>query len=216
MTPALAGTGLLADDLYLTAHNETTGRPYLQPRPLGLGLAAALLAELVLAGIITIRRQADVAVISRQAPTDLLARDVVTLIRSEYEPRPLRDWLLFLSRTAAQDVAFRLQRAGYLVQTDRRFPRRAQRWVPAESNSAFAPLLRACSALDADRPLTIHPAVLAGLSMACGLGFRVTEYASFRTTRRLEDVVGQLHPVLGELICQTQAVVDSAVLSHRA
>ena len=46
----LAGTGLLADDLYLMAHNDSTGRPYLQPRATGIGLAGALLAELLLAG----------------------------------------------------------------------------------------------------------------------------------------------------------------------
>ena len=44
------GTGRLADDLYLLAHHEMTGKPHLQPRALGLGLAGALLAELMLAG----------------------------------------------------------------------------------------------------------------------------------------------------------------------
>jgi hypothetical protein len=47
--PALAGTGLLADDLYLVAHHERTGRPLLAPRAVGLGLAGSLLADLVLA-----------------------------------------------------------------------------------------------------------------------------------------------------------------------
>lgn len=28
----LGGTGRLADDLYLLAHHETTGKPHLQPR----------------------------------------------------------------------------------------------------------------------------------------------------------------------------------------
>lgn len=47
--PGLRGTGYLADDLYLIAHHERTGRPLLSPRAAGLGLAGALLAELVLA-----------------------------------------------------------------------------------------------------------------------------------------------------------------------
>lgn len=216
MIPALSGTGLLADDLYLMAHNETTGKPYLQPRALGLGLAAGLLAELVLAEQITIRRQANVAVISRAASSDPLAHDVLTFIRSESQPRPVHDWLLFMARTATEDVAFRLERAGYLVQTDRRLPWRTQRWVPTHAHSAFAPLLRACSALDGSQPPTAHCALLAGLAAAAGLSFRLAEHASSRTTRRLEDVIGQLHPVFSELIRQTQAVVDSAVLSHRA
>ena len=33
--------------------------------------------------------------------------------------------------------------------------------------------------------------------------------------RRLDEAVGQLDPGLRELIAQTQAAVDSALLSHR-
>src|SRR5258708_10794042 len=43
----LGGTGLLADDLWLLAHHEVTGRPLLHTRPLGLGLAAGLLGALM-------------------------------------------------------------------------------------------------------------------------------------------------------------------------
>lgn len=32
----LSGTGRLADDLYLLAHDDVTGRAFLQPRALGL------------------------------------------------------------------------------------------------------------------------------------------------------------------------------------
>lgn len=39
----LSGTGLVADDLYLTAHDDRPGKPLLPPRPLGTGLAGALL-----------------------------------------------------------------------------------------------------------------------------------------------------------------------------
>jgi transcriptional regulator with XRE-family HTH domain len=47
---ALTGTGRLADDLWLLAHHDVTGRPNLHARAAGLGLAGGLLAELVLAG----------------------------------------------------------------------------------------------------------------------------------------------------------------------
>ena len=45
MNTGLAGTSLVADDLYLMAHHEVTGKPFVQPRPLGIGLAAALVAD---------------------------------------------------------------------------------------------------------------------------------------------------------------------------
>ena len=55
----LAGTGLLADDLFLMAHCDRTGKPLLQPRATGLGLAGALLAELTLLGKIRVSSGRD-------------------------------------------------------------------------------------------------------------------------------------------------------------
>ena len=52
MSTRLSGTGRLADDLYLMAHHELTGKPHLQPRAVGLGLAGGLLGELMLSGSI--------------------------------------------------------------------------------------------------------------------------------------------------------------------
>ncbi|WP_433221478.1 GOLPH3/VPS74 family protein [Dactylosporangium sp. CS-047395] len=43
-----------ADSLWLLAHDAGTGRPLLGPRVLGLGLAGALLAELLLGGLVRI------------------------------------------------------------------------------------------------------------------------------------------------------------------
>src|SRR6266700_549479 len=63
----LSGTGLVADDLYLLAHDDRTGKALLPPRPLGTGLAGALLAELMLARLIGLRSDTAV-VISRDAP----------------------------------------------------------------------------------------------------------------------------------------------------
>jgi hypothetical protein len=42
---SLTGTGRLADDVYLLAHHEVSGRPFLHARALGVGLAGAFLAR---------------------------------------------------------------------------------------------------------------------------------------------------------------------------
>ena len=55
MSAGLSGTGRLADDLYLMAHHEVTGKPFVQPRALGTGLAGGLLAELMLGASISLR-----------------------------------------------------------------------------------------------------------------------------------------------------------------
>jgi len=209
----LAGTGLVADDLYLMARHDLTGKPLLQPRPLGLGLAGGLVAELMLGGSIGLRY--DGAVLAgRTWPADDLARRVCDQISAEPEPCPLTEWLAYLARTATPDVAARLEHAGYLTRVRAWVPWRPDRLIPADPDWAFGPLLRIRSALDRSRPFDPREAVLAGLAVACGLGYRLDQYAA-PADHSLEEAVGYLGPDLQELIAQTQAAVDSALLSHR-
>jgi Golgi phosphoprotein 3 (GPP34) len=210
----LTGTGRLADDLYLMAHHDVTGKPLLQPRAAGLGLAGALLAELMLTGKIQIW-PGGVMVADSAPPEDVLARDVLGLVLGEREQHETRTWLLFLARTAAQDVAGRLAQAGYLTRVPARRAWRGQRWVPVDAECAFVPLARVKSALDPSRPLYVHGAALAGLGAACGLGARLALYLPPKTHRALTGAVQRLDPGLREVIAQTQAAVDSALLSHR-
>ena len=85
----LAGTGRVADDLYLMAHHDLTGKPLLQPRPLGLGLAGGA------AGRADAGRQHRPAARRRgrgqpdAGPADDLARRVRDQIAAEPVPRPL-------------------------------------------------------------------------------------------------------------------------------
>jgi hypothetical protein len=212
MSGGLRGTGLLADDLYLLAHDDQSGRSLLQPRPLGIGLAGALLAELMLASSITLW-QADVAVARGPWPDDELQRHVLGVLAGEADPHPLREWLLFLARTAAADVARRLENAGYLARSGGRVPWRPTRWIPVNPDWAFAALLRVRPAADPARPAA-YGAVLAGLATGCGLGFRLDQYRS-SASRTPGDATGWLDAGLRHLIAQVQAAVDSAVLAHR-
>jgi hypothetical protein len=211
----LGGTGRLADDLYLVAHNDVSGRAHLQPRALGLGLAGALLAELMLAGQLGVRRDGIVAVVTGSgAPADWLAGLIRGQVAAEREPHGLRDWLLFLGGTATGKVPRRLEQAGYLTCVPVRWPRRGVRWVPVDRDCAFAPLLRARSALDPSRPVPVTAAALAGLADACGLGQLLLQYAPPGACHP-EQAAGQLHPAMRDLIAQTRAAVDSALLAHR-
>jgi hypothetical protein len=117
----LGGTRLIADHLYLLSHDDRTGRPSLGLRPLSIGLGGALLAELMLGDSIGLQR--DSAIVARRRwPADDLGRRVRDQVAAEREPHPMRDWLLFLGRSAAEDVALRLEGAGYL--------RHVPSWVP--------------------------------------------------------------------------------------
>jgi hypothetical protein len=57
--------------------------------------------------------------------------------------------------------------------------------------------------------------VLVGLADACGLGYRLAEYAPAGVARSMDQVTAQLGPSLRDLIAQTRAAVDSALLAHR-
>lgn len=210
----LNGTGLVADDLYLLAHDDRSGRPLLPPRPLGTGLASALLAEVMLAGWIGLRPDTAVLIGRDVAPAVVYGHVLLRQVAEEPGPLPVRTWLRYLARTAVRDVAVRLEQAGYLTRVRSRVPGRPGRMVPADPDWAFCPVVRARSALDPGREPTLHAAALAGLAVACGLGFRLDQYHS-HADRSIGDAVACLPPDLRQLITQTQITVHAAVLSHR-
>jgi hypothetical protein len=216
VSPGLDGTGRLADDLWLLAHNDITGKPCIQPRPLGLGLAAGLLAELSLAGAVSVGRD-DITVLPvRRPPADVLLSRVLGQVAAEPQAHPVADWLAYLARTAPVGVAHRLEQSGYLAPGTSLLPWRSGRWRPTSRDNAFAPVLRWRAVLDAAQPLTVQGAVLAGLADACGLGFRLAEYTPARALRPLHQALAPLGAGLRGLIAGTKAAVDSAVLTHRA
>jgi hypothetical protein len=222
--PRLAGTGRVADDLYLIAHHEISGRPYLSSRSAGIGLAGGLLAELMAtqAPAVTLHRghmipryRKNGAPVARYArPDDVVSAHVLDLIVAESASRPVRDWLLFLGKTAAADVAGRLEQAGYLTRPAGRMPWRTRPLVPVEGDWSQCALLRAHAALDGTRTLTPYSALLTGLTVACGLGFRFAGLSK-APTRGIEEAAGLLPLPLRDLIAQVQAAADAAVLSAR-
>lgn len=209
----LAGTGLLADDLYLLAHDDYSGRPRLQARALGVGLAGALLGELMLDGMIR-ARGGSLVVIAPVAPRDQLARDLLFELAEERERLPTRDWLAFLGPRAAGPVAARLADAGYLTRVSSRRPWRPGRWVPVDADCAFAPVLRIRPVLEARR-VREPDVLLAGLAAAVGLSARLLQYGPPEGRRHLDEAVLRLSEPLRDLLAQTQAAVDRALLSHR-
>jgi hypothetical protein len=204
----------VADDLYLLGHDDRSGRPLLQPRALGTGLAGALLAELMLTGCIALHHDSTVVITRGTPPGAVGQHALLRQIAGEPGPAPVASWLRFWAATAARDVALRLEQAGYLRHARGRVPWRRGQWIPVDPDAAFAPVLRVRCALDPAQPLTTHTAALAGLMAACGLGFRLSQYQT-QARRPIPGAVAHLGPGLRELIASTQTAVDSAVLSHR-
>ncbi|HMH91658.1 MAG TPA: GPP34 family phosphoprotein [Streptosporangiaceae bacterium] len=211
----LGGTGRLADELYLAAHDDVTGKPRLHPRAVALGIAAALLAELMLGGQLTPAPDGTLAAAPDvPAPADALAGQVLAQVAAEQEPLGTRDWLAFLSQTAAADVAGRLAQAGYLEPVPGRWPRSRDRWVPADQSKAFAAVVRARSALDPARPLTVPAAALAALADAAGLRPLLLQYAP-AAARQPGELTAVLPLGMRDLIAHARAAADSALLAGR-
>jgi hypothetical protein len=211
----LGGTGRVGDDLYLVAHDDRSGRPQAPKRQLGLGLGAALLAELMLGGSICLQH-GHVAIAPRARRPDLeepLAGQVRGLIASEPDLYLVRDWLRLLAQTAARDIADRLAEAGYLMRARSLVPWHPARYIPADPDWAFASLSRVRAALDPRRPFSAREVTLAGLVDASGLSHRLDHDLSRGVSA--ERAVALLPPDLRELIMQTRAAVDRIVLAHR-
>lgn len=201
----LAGTGLIADDLWLAAHHERTGRAYLPPRTLGIGLAGGLLAELLLAECISLTPDALVCA-GRAWPREALTAHLRSVIAAEPGPRPVRDWLLFAARGAPADVGIRLERAGFVCQARSSLPPWRSRRVPVDPNTAFSALVRV------GKPRDVHGAVLAVLAGACGLTFRLTAAGYSPVPGEAARLVP--FPVL-DLMPHVESAVASAVLAQR-
>lgn len=222
--PALAGTGRVGDDMYLIAHHEASGRPCLSPRAAGIGLAGGLLAELLTAPVpaltldhgcvLPLYRNNGNPVARYTRPDDPVTARVLEVIAAEARPRPVRDWLLFLGRTSAAQVAGRLERGGYLTRPGSRIWWRTPPPVPADVSWSVCAQLRARAALDTARPPTPYAALLAGLAVAAGLGFRFTDLPDAQA-RSAREAARVLPLPLQELIAHVQASADAAVLSAR-
>ncbi|MFC7643242.1 GPP34 family phosphoprotein [Streptosporangium lutulentum] len=118
----LSGTRL-ANDLFFVMHDNATGRMRLHARLTGLGLAAAILGELMLAGRITVELAAGrtrLVVLDAAPPGDTLTRAALDHIVAEPSHR-FRTWLQFLARTALADVAARMT-AGWAAAPARQPP----------------------------------------------------------------------------------------------
>ncbi|WP_433828705.1 GOLPH3/VPS74 family protein [Actinoplanes sp. CA-015351] len=164
---------VLADQYYLIAHEDRTGRSRLHPRATGLGLAAALLSELVLEGRIGVADN-ELFIVDRHPPRDALTHDVLDLLSAQSQHTDVRTWLAFLSQDAGLRVAERLMRVGAVEMVTRRrmlgstqtlyMPNTAR-----QRNAAAWASTRIANILVRGMDLNIADRMLVGLVVATGL-----------------------------------------------
>jgi hypothetical protein len=206
---------LLGDEFYFVAHEDTTGKPRLHASATGLGLASALLAELVMTGRITVQ-DGMLSILDRRPPDDALAHTTLDQLVGEQRHRAVRTWLAFLGQTATVAVAQRLLRAGQVQErTTRRAFRTTVSYIPVDMSVAAWPETRLRHLLTGGRPMTVPDATLAGLASATGLRDRILWDTDTKARRYFAHASASLPAPLRELIAHTEAAVGDAVLTHR-
>jgi hypothetical protein len=206
----------LADDFWRLAHHDVSGKPRLNGRAAGLGLAAALVAELMWAGKIN-ARDGRLWVMDKSPPSDALAHTILDQLVAQPQHNTIRIWLDFLSHDASEQVAQRLWRAGHVRrETSRRLLRpNGVRWVPVDCNTAHWPTARLSTHLRNRTPMNHADAFLAGLATATGLDEHLLQDAPASTHEYLLHLIATAAPPLHELLVHTHAAVGESVLSYR-
>ncbi|GAA0472554.1 hypothetical protein Ade02nite_52280 [Paractinoplanes deccanensis] len=208
----------LADDLFLTAHDSVKGKCLLSPATLGLGMAAALIGELVLWRRLDLV-DGKIQIIDDRPTGDPAATAVLDQLLREGHHRAIRDWISFLSHGVAVDlVERRLSRAGLVQRQEKRglFGSKVS-FVPTDSMIAGWPATRIRTFIGRGEMLDVPDLVLAGLILATGLDQHVFVTLDARGREQLFDQFRRRLPaMLQELVSETEAAVGDAVMARRA
>jgi len=209
----------VADDFYLVAHEERSGRCLVPQRVASLGLAAGLLAELVLSGHVQV---INGRVFHRHAPAppqDRVSRELLALVFETGAGAGVGNWLDLLTSNAVRNVRYRLTLAGSLteVQIPRMLRRRRRAHLPTDPNAAAWPAIRLANALSGGEPMTTEDMVLSSLVAVTGLLDSVLWLKPDHEPGFLRAaVVRQALPAgLGELVAHVDVAVGRAVLAGR-
>jgi hypothetical protein len=163
-------TSLLADEVYLTCHDDRSGRVRGAAGVAGLAVAAGLLGEVILSGHVTIYQDGLYVIPTPQTLSDCLAREILRVVGDPRQDRDVRLWLRFVAHDAVHDVRDRLVTAGILTRVRGR-GLRGRRWEypPVHSNTAAWPGMRISRRLSLGEALTVRDTVLVSVIAATGL-----------------------------------------------
>jgi hypothetical protein len=204
----------LADELWLIAHDDASGKPRWHPVVAGLGLSAALLGELVLAGALRARAgELDVADDSVRGP---LADRVLGQMAVTPQHRATRTWLQWLAEDAPETVVGRLEQAGRVRrETRRRLGRTVEHVIPVDLNDSGWAAARLSVALARQQPMPDDQVMVAGLVTATGLDRFLVVEDKDAAAAHLRAHLAALAPDRRDLLAQAEVAIGNAVLSRR-
>jgi hypothetical protein len=204
----------LADEFFFVVHDVQTGKLRLHARSAGLGLAGALLSELVLNGNLDVANGTLTVIDGQPLPEDDLGYRVLRQLTSDRQNRSLRTWLAFFAQGAVERVGVRLTRTGQVQANKTRRPwGTVVRYVPTDLNAAIWPADRLNLLVSRGDPLEFSDAMLAGLVAVTGLTKQVWWDGDAVTVRNIAAAVASLPIPLREILAHTEAAVGDATLS---
>jgi hypothetical protein len=208
----------VADNYFFVAHNEQTGRARQSHTGVSIGLAAALLADLIIPdhmrvdnGLIKLGYQAA-------PPPSSLHHWVWETVLAERTRHPVGTWLRFFARDSIQRVGERLTTAGLVRPIDEATVlglfRKETVYYPADP--AFAAYLPVAIRRRLDNPSTLIPQDLAlvGLIAATELYRHLLLWDGDRPSPDVFALLKRLPAPLQELIAHTQATFANVVLGR--
>lgn len=208
----------LADDFFCLALDEHTGWPRLAPRVASVGLAAALLAELIIPGHAVMTESGEIHALDVQRPSDLLTKEVHELLLGRPQHRDSGVWISYLARDGFDRVGSRLTRLGLVTAVrKRRLTGSRTVYEPVNPSAVAWPGIRLAQQLCGDAELTLPDLTCAGLSAATGLINHVLWDPEMHGPARagLSGALALLPPPVTVLIGRTEAAVGDAVLTNR-
>jgi Golgi phosphoprotein 3 (GPP34) len=211
---------LLADEFFLIAWDTAgSGTPLLHVQATSLGLAGALLSELVLYEQVTVHG-AKVEITGTSPIQDPLAYSVLKLMASTPEHADVRTWLAYLAQNTVEAVATRLQQSGLVVREESRslLMRKGVRYVATDYAKGAWPSARLEMLLVNGRPMAPSDMALVAMTEATGLlDSLLTDSQGRRNARRyLGTVMATLPGSIRDLAGHVHAAVGDAVLSYRS
>ena len=196
----------VADQLYCICYDEHRDWYRLGDQVLRLGLAGALLAELVMGRVVTVRKERIVVIwASVHPPRDALLHTLLELIRSSRDVTTLQDWLRVLSDKSFEDVVERLHRFGHVATVEvRRKLRTNLVYRPVNLEDAAWPESRIALSVNRGGEMWAADWVLAGLVVALGLDIHVffDPRADVETVREMTEL---LPPEMRDLLAEVEA-----------
>ena len=204
--------------LFLIAHDEFSGKPHVGQELLGCGLVGAVLADLVLAGAVTLANGRVVVTDLSPPGMDEVTGYAMESIRRQETSHTVRTWTSNLADPMHELIAEDLIGRGILRrETGRGLLRsRVDRFPAADLLRAAAPRIRLEHMIRRPRELDLPGGVVAALLWALGID-RILDPAIDRVDSRklVDEVLAHLPPDLAQLLAGVTAAGAAVSLTVR-